>query len=364
MQTCRSFRSVVAPVVSLAVAVLTVLLGAGCQHTETPLPQMPPSETRGPSGSGTPSPSAEVWVQAFRAELRRTERRFVEARYMQNSRDPFYFGELLARAEGTGPVSQNLRNAIRGVREDYNDSLSLLTSQLERVERIFSVISVLVSYDATAGVSQMTGRQLPEVAEMFSRFRTTIQNGVILTAHPPQLDLSPDVASSVSDQAEVIGARVLREIDAAMASISVAESLQQLRRYKEQIQLLNPRAAALASQPLVMSRDPGGEDPVQTWTALQAIYSEALGIYALYERASATALDLDRARRRSTRDPSVEDTLVQRLARESSEARQGYPRLRNLRGLEQEKLQILSYTTERQFELSRTLLGEVSASSP
>ncbi|MBI3558673.1 MAG: hypothetical protein HY074_20590 [Deltaproteobacteria bacterium] len=302
------------PVCMMAALVLL----AGC-HDKTPPP--------GPVGSQPSSgaPSEDAWVGMFKKELARTEQRFYQSRYIQKQDDPFYLKEVLPRLGSEKQTSKDLKKQIAVRRDDFEQSWPLLTDQLERTQTIFAVTSVVSSFKATVVLARALPAGLDvENAGLILKFRELVEKGAIVSTRTQTMDLAPELRNDVLELAHKIGMRTLALIGGATAVSNSVRS--QLHTLRNEIRLLNVRAAESAGQPVSVDEEPFIASPIKVWKELRAVYDEIFSAVAGTEKG---------------------EKLRAHLAR--------------LQAKEAKLLEALLFATEKQFKLANLLTDAASA---
>jgi hypothetical protein len=265
-------------------------------------------------GNQPPSqPGEEAWIRQFKNTLNRTEQRFNDQRYIQQSEDPFDLEYVISRAKPNKPFSQALRNQLEQRVDDYHDSWSVLDMQLRRTQTIFAVTSVLPAYDATLLLSKAVGELKVESIAVIYKFKEALKNGSLFNPILGELEISPEARADLMDLARDIVKKTLVEIKTLPVANLTSDEQDRLRESAVQMAILNPVAATDAGE--------ATNNPETAWNSLDRTYKTLFG-------------KLEGAARLSS------DDLVE---------------IRRLQADEKQYLGKVLETTDRQFKLARKL---------
>lgn len=291
--------------------------------------------------------SEEAWVVTFKKELARTEKRFFEQRYIQKQEDPFYLREVLPKIAPDTPISVELQAQIDLRCDDYNESWPILTEQLERTQLIFAITSVLPAFQATKFLAQANSQGVDtESAAMILQFKAMVERGTVFDNHNKRLELSPATKSDVVELAGKIAVRTLALIKKAGLS---GDAQTRLERLRDEIRLLNPKAAELAGEPVSEAQVPHIEEPFRNWAELKGVYDEIFKTLTTLERVG--QLKNEQAKVKAAAKPSAK--LKNQLAQIEAELASNREKLAAIPALQAKETRLLQkviFTTEKQFK--------------
>jgi len=105
---------------------------------------------------GNERPQEEKWVTVLKSSLAMAEKRFFTNRYIQNE-DPFDIEVVLAALKDPARgLTAHLKMQIEYRTQDYNESWPLIVGHLQRLQKVYSVASVLPAYQIYSMLNEVS----------------------------------------------------------------------------------------------------------------------------------------------------------------------------------------------------------------
>ncbi len=260
---------------SFSIVVFGFIFLASCRDASTI--KTNPNATTSTSATqtdSTPDKSIEPWVQILKETLSKLERDFFQGRYLLEE-DPFDVQFLSADAtKDTSTIPEDLTNLVGYAKEDFQSSWPFLTLTLQKLQKVYSLVSTIPCYLLKEQLFGITGDVSQELEESLTEFQELVEKNQILQSAGLE-----DIAG-VSDLAIVLANEIVMQTIALWNSIQAdlipEDQKTNLLSVLQAVQMLNPVAAQAQGMTLA-------EDPLKIWGDLKNNY---LDIFEVLDRRS------------------------------------------------------------------------------
>lgn len=282
-----------------------------------------------PARTGPGGSQKVPWMVRLKASFDSVDLKFFNENYITTD-DPFNLKKLSDQLPiENREVPEILKVRIRRAKMRMECMWPMLTAQLERIEQVFSLISVVPSSELFSAFKEeellfIDLRKMAEQELVFEQKEIMIQiptecekdEGLAETPLPekPKKVLAP--TKEALDLAQRISLKALERYKRYKSELGKDGHVKTaaILRLRDQILVLNPKLATETGLRLSMSRvmiTPEGLDPQKQWAELRGIYTEA---FDRFEKRNYKIHDL------ITRETSILNNLKENLEKQLEEA--------------------------------------------